>query len=137
MWIVLAVAFVVLGAAVAGAQFAPDVRDALGEREEALRRHQTRGRQHEQGGAHLVHVRRRGGLLHDGARQPQGEAHREGQPRAGLGGQRAGPHFVGKGEILRDPALAEKMAPAYDQKYWISWLGFFRPAPTGSATARP
>ena len=30
MWTVLAVALVVLGAAVAGAQFAPDVRDALG-----------------------------------------------------------------------------------------------------------
>ena len=42
-------------------------------------------------------------------------------------GSEQGPHFVGKGEILRDPALAEKMAPAYDQKYWISWLGFFRP----------
>ena len=36
-------------------------------------------------------------------------------------------HFVGKGEILKDPALAEKMAPVYDQKYWISWIGFFRP----------
>jgi hypothetical protein len=40
-----------------------------------------------------------------------------------------GPHFVGKAELLRDPAVAEKMAPVYDQKYWISWLGFFRPRP--------
>jgi len=40
-----------------------------------------------------------------------------------------GPYFVGKGEILRDPAVAERMAPVYDQKYWISWLGFFRPRP--------
>lgn len=44
-------------------------------------------------------------------------------------GAETGPHFVGKGEIVRDPAVAEKMAPAYDQKYWISWLGFFRPRP--------
>ena len=42
-------------------------------------------------------------------------------------GSEQGPHFVGKGEILRDPALADKMAPAYDKKYWISWIGFFRP----------
>jgi len=44
-------------------------------------------------------------------------------------GSQSGPHFVGKAEILRDPAVAEKMAPAYDQKYWISWMGFFRPRP--------
>lgn len=42
-------------------------------------------------------------------------------------GKPDGPHFVGKAEILRDPALAERMAPVYDRKYWISWLGFFRP----------
>jgi hypothetical protein len=44
-------------------------------------------------------------------------------------GAENGPHFVGKGEIVRDPAVAEKMAPVYDQKYWISWVGFFRPRP--------
>lgn len=44
-------------------------------------------------------------------------------------GAENGPHFVGKAEIIRDPAVAEKMAPVYDQKYWISWLGFFRPRP--------
>jgi hypothetical protein len=42
-------------------------------------------------------------------------------------GAQDGPHFVGKAELVRDPAVAEKMAPVYDQKYWISWLGFFRP----------
>jgi hypothetical protein len=40
-----------------------------------------------------------------------------------------GPHFVGKGEVLQDPDVAAKMAPVYDQKYWISWAGFFRPRP--------
>ena len=34
---------------------------------------------------------------------------------------------MGHGEIIRDPAQAERMAPVYDQKYWISGLGFFRP----------
>jgi general stress protein 26 len=44
-------------------------------------------------------------------------------------GAENGPHFVGKGEVVRDPAVAAMMAPAYDQKYWISWIGFFRPRP--------
>ena len=44
-------------------------------------------------------------------------------------GSENGPHFVGNAEIVRDPAVAAMMAPAYDQKYWISWLGFFRPRP--------
>jgi hypothetical protein len=44
-------------------------------------------------------------------------------------GAENGPHFVGKGVILTDPAVAAKMAPVYDEKYWISWLGFFRPRP--------
>ena len=28
---------------------------------------------------------------------------------------------------MRDPALAARMGPIYDRKYWISRLGFFRP----------
>jgi general stress protein 26 len=44
-------------------------------------------------------------------------------------GAENGPHFVGKAELVRDPDRAAKMAPVYDQKYWISWLGFFRPRP--------
>ena len=40
-----------------------------------------------------------------------------------------GPHFVGRAELIRDPAVAARMAPVYDAKYWISWLGFFRPRP--------
>jgi PPOX class probable F420-dependent enzyme len=44
-------------------------------------------------------------------------------------GRADGPHLVARAELLRDPALAAKMAPVYDQKYWISWLGFFRPRP--------
>jgi PPOX class probable F420-dependent enzyme len=40
-----------------------------------------------------------------------------------------GPHFVGRAELVRDAAVAARMAPVYDGKYWISWLGFFRPRP--------
>ena len=44
-------------------------------------------------------------------------------------GMADGPHFVGPAELIRDPDVAARMAPVYDQKYWISWLGFFRPRP--------
>ena len=44
-------------------------------------------------------------------------------------GRPDGPHFVGHAELVRDPAVAARMAPAYDSKYWISRLGFFRPRP--------
>jgi PPOX class probable F420-dependent enzyme len=42
-------------------------------------------------------------------------------------GRADGPHFVAPAEVVRDPDLAARMAPVYDEKYWISWLGFFRP----------
>ena len=44
-------------------------------------------------------------------------------------GSENGPHFVAKAELLRDPEVAKRMGPVYDKKYWISWLGFFRPRP--------
>src|SRR5882724_11570903 len=44
-------------------------------------------------------------------------------------GRPDGPHFVGRAELIRDPAVAARMAPEYDRKYWIAWLGFFRPNP--------
>ena len=129
MWIELAVAFGVLGAAVAGAQFAPDVRDALGSAKELY-----------------VATRRADGstskvapiwFMFDGEAvyfttvpgSHKAKRIAKGSPVLAWVGSQSGPHFVGKGEVLRDPALAEKMAPVYDQKYWISWLGFFRPRP--------
>lgn len=42
-------------------------------------------------------------------------------------GSADGPHFVGPAEILRDPELAERMAPVYATKYWIAWVGLFKP----------
>lgn len=52
---------------------------------------------------------------------------RKGSPLHVWIGSADGPHFVARAELLADPALAERMAPAYNQKYWIAWLGFFRP----------
>jgi hypothetical protein len=44
-------------------------------------------------------------------------------------GKADGPHFVGPAELLTDPDVAAKMAPVYAQKYWIAWLGLFKPNP--------
>jgi len=42
-------------------------------------------------------------------------------------GSTEGPSFTGKAEIIEDLALVERMGTAYQQKYWLAWLGFFRP----------
>ena len=44
-------------------------------------------------------------------------------------GSMSGPHFIGQAELVRDPAVAARMAPVYSRKYWIAWLGLFRPNP--------
>lgn len=44
-------------------------------------------------------------------------------------GSADGPQFVGPAELLRDPDLAARMAPVYAKKYWIAWLGLFKPNP--------
>jgi len=54
---------------------------------------------------------------------------RRGSPLFVWVGSADGPHFEGRAEVLTDPAVAERMAPAYNDKYWIAWLGFFRPRP--------
>jgi PPOX class probable F420-dependent enzyme len=54
---------------------------------------------------------------------------RRGSPVDVWVGARDGPHFTGRAEILADPDLAARMAPAYNDKYWIAWLGLFRPRP--------
>ena len=40
-----------------------------------------------------------------------------------------GPHFIGPAELSKDPDLAARMAPVYAEKYWIAWLGLFKPNP--------
>ena len=42
-------------------------------------------------------------------------------------GSADGPHFVGPAELITDPDVAARMAPVYAQKYWIAWIGLFKP----------
>lgn len=42
-------------------------------------------------------------------------------------GTEDGPVVVGKAVKVTDPAVIDKMGEAYDKKYWLSWVGFFRP----------
>ena len=42
-------------------------------------------------------------------------------------GSKDGPSFTGKAEIIEDGAIVARMGEAYGQKYWIAWLGLFRP----------
>lgn len=38
-----------------------------------------------------------------------------------------GPFVAMKAEIVQDGEAAEKLGKLYEKKYWIAWLGFFRP----------
>ena len=42
-------------------------------------------------------------------------------------GSRDGPVFTGKAELFTDAAIVERMGEAYNNKYWLAWLGFARP----------
>lgn len=39
----------------------------------------------------------------------------------------AGPFFEGSPEIIDNLQLVERLGDEYAKKYWIAWLGFFRP----------
>jgi general stress protein 26 len=51
----------------------------------------------------------------------------KGSPLAIRVGSEDGPALTGKAEKVTDPALVERMGEAYNKKYWIAWLGLFRP----------
>ncbi len=40
------------------------------------------------------------------------------------------------GGALTDPEVAARMAPVYAQKYWIAWLGLFKPNPERVRTGK-
>ena len=42
-------------------------------------------------------------------------------------GSAQGPFVEGTAEPVTDPALIDRMGEAYGKKYWIAWLGFFKP----------
>ncbi len=129
MWTIVALATCCLGAALARAAFAPDVEAAL-----RTAKHlyvATQRRDGTRSTAAPVWFMYDGQAIYFTTVPTSYKARRiaRGSPIHVWVGDPDGPHFVAKGEILRDPALAERMAPVYDQKYWISWLGFFRPRP--------
>lgn len=42
-------------------------------------------------------------------------------------GGKEGPHLIGKARKVTDPAIVDQMGRGYADKYWIAWLGFFKP----------
>lgn len=42
-------------------------------------------------------------------------------------GKKDGPFLIGEAEAVTDPELVDQMGRAYADKYWIAWLGFFKP----------
>jgi uncharacterized pyridoxamine 5'-phosphate oxidase family protein len=39
-----------------------------------------------------------------------------------------GPFVKTRAEIVKDGAIADRLGELYAKKYWIAWLGFFRPS---------
>jgi len=39
-----------------------------------------------------------------------------------------GPLIETKAEIVKDPTMAQRLGELYSRKYWIAWIGFFRPS---------
>ena len=39
-----------------------------------------------------------------------------------------GPFIKTKAEVIKDGAVADRLGEMYSKKYWIAWLGFFRPS---------
>ena len=66
------------------------------------------------------------------------KAHRihRGSPVRVWVGKKEGPFFEGRAYFVKDQAVVERMAEAYRHKYWIAWLGLFRPRPERVATGK-
>jgi hypothetical protein len=44
-------------------------------------------------------------------------------------GSEEGPFLMGEAQRIDDPKVVEDMGKTYEDKYWIAWLGLFRPRP--------
>lgn len=42
-------------------------------------------------------------------------------------GEEDGPYLIGEAERIMDPETVTMMGEKYSDKYWIAWIGFFRP----------
>ena len=51
-------------------------------------------------------------------------------------GRKDGPLIEGEAQVVKDLDVIEQMSAAYSQKYWIAWLGFFRPRPGRVASGK-
>ena len=51
-------------------------------------------------------------------------------------GRKDGPLIEGEAQVVKDLDVVERMSAAYSQKYWIAWLGFFRPRPGRVASGK-
>jgi hypothetical protein len=51
----------------------------------------------------------------------------EGSPLYIWVGSPSGPFVEGRAEAVTDPAFIDRMGAAYSEKYWLAWLGLFRP----------
>jgi PPOX class probable F420-dependent enzyme len=127
MWTLLASSMLVFAVAAVAAQFSPDVQQALKTAKQLFVA--TRRADGSKSDVSPIWFMFDGEAVYFTTGPDSYKAKRiaKGSPVLVWVGSSQGPHFVGRGEIIRDPALAEWMAPVYDQKYWISWLGFFRP----------
>jgi hypothetical protein len=47
-----------------------------------------------------------------------------------------GPFVKATVEIIKDGALADRLGEIYSKKYWIAWLGFFRPSRTRNESGK-
>ncbi len=53
---------------------------------------------------------------------------RRGSPALIWIGERTGPAFIGKAEIVTDTALQDQVIAQYPKKYTLAWIGFARPS---------
>ena len=51
-------------------------------------------------------------------------------------GSEQGPFVEGRAEPVTDPALIDRMGESYAKKYWIAWLGLFRPRSSRVASGK-
>ena len=49
---------------------------------------------------------------------------------------KGGPFFEGTAEFVTDLKLVEHLGTEYANKYWLAWLGFFRPRPERVSTGK-
>ena len=128
MWtLAIATAAIALGATIAGARFEPNVAQALKTSDYIYVA--TKRKDGTQSKVVPVWFTYDGDAVYftTGPDSHKARRIRHGSPLLVWVGNEDGPHFEAKAELLNDPALAARMGDAYNAKYWIAWMGFFRP----------